>query len=61
MGKVDTEIVRNHLPTLNEFKFLSGLKPGNAEIMQVKSLYSYQWTLQKSREEVLEDIKGKGK
>lgn len=42
MGEVDIEIVRNHLSALNEFMFLSGLKPENSEVLQANSLYSYQ-------------------
>lgn len=61
MGEVDIEIVRNHMSALNEFKFLGGLKPENSEILQANSLYSYQWTLKRSRKGVLEDITSKGK
>lgn len=42
MGEVDIEIVRNHLSALNEFKFLSGLKSKNSEILQANLLYSYK-------------------
>lgn len=61
MSEVDIEIIRKHLSTLNEFKFLSGLKPENSEILQANSLYSYQWTLKRSRKGVLEDVIGKDK